>query len=110
MLGVSDFRSRTPRICTPPESPVNVTDLTNHVAAEANVSKTAARRAVLAVFEGITNALAREDDVRIPNFGSFRVKRTVAGTRNAFGTQIKVAASRKVRFSVGKGLKETVAA
>jgi DNA-binding protein HU-beta len=73
-------------------------------------SKQKGEEAVNAVFEAITAALKKGDDVRLPSFGVFDVKDTAARTaRNPqTGEEVKVPAAKKARFKPGKALKDTL--
>ena len=63
-----------------------------------------------AVFEAITEALKRGDDVRLPSFGVFDVKETAARMARNPQTKEEVAvpAGKKVRFRAGKALKDAL--
>ncbi len=89
---------------------MNKAELVADVAERMGESKLKAEEAVNAVFEAMTRALAKGDEVRLPAFGVFEVKATLARTaRNPqTGEEVKVPAGKKVRFKPGKALKETV--
>jgi DNA-binding protein HU-beta len=90
---------------------MNKAELVADVAERMGESKLKAEEAVNAVFEAVTSALKRGDDVRLPSFGVFDVKETAA--RMARNPQTKeevpVPAGRKARFKPGKALKEALA-
>ena len=59
------------------------------------------------LFELMSEALAENDKVAVPNFGTFQISERPARTgRNpATGEPITIAASKSVRFKVSKNLK-----
>ena len=72
--------------------------------------KAQTHRVVEAVFDTITSALARGEEVAITGFGSFRVMKRAArdGRNPKTGEKIRIAASVKPKFRAGKSLKEAV--
>jgi len=86
------------------------TELINHVAETASLSKADAGAAVDAVLSGVTGALAAGDSVSLVGFGTFSVTERAARTaRNPrTGEPIEVAASKAPKFKAGKGLKDAV--
>ena len=89
---------------------MNKADLVEHVADELDTTKAAAARAIDAVFDGITRAVKRGEDVRLIGFGTFSVrKRAAARGRNPkTGDAIPIPASWTVRFRAGAMLKAVV--
>ncbi len=89
---------------------MNKTDLIEIVAKEANLKKKDADAAVSAVFCAIEKALIDGDKVQLIGFGTFEVKDRAAKTgRNpSTGEAIEIAASKQVKFSAGKTLKDKV--
>jgi DNA-binding protein HU-beta len=89
---------------------MNKNDLVGVVADKANVTKAQAGEAVDAVFDAITTALKKGDDVRLVGFGTFNVSKRKASTgRNpATGAEIKIPASNQAKFKPGKGLKDAI--
>ncbi|NWF36759.1 HU family DNA-binding protein [Mariprofundus sp. KV] len=89
---------------------MNKADLVNHVAASADLSKSAAGDAVEAVLSGISGALAGGDSVSIVGFGTFSVAERAARTaRNPrTGETIEVGPSKAPKFKAGKALKDAV--
>ena len=75
-----------------------------------NTSKAEAERVVEALFDTIASALKRGEEVSVAGFGKFTVKmRKAREARNPkTGEAVKVPASRAVKFSVAKALKESV--
>ena len=89
---------------------LNKNDLVDAVASKAGMSKVNAAGAVDAVFDSITGALQRGDDVRLVGFGTFSVANRAATTgRNPrTGEPINIPASKQPKFKAGKGLKSSV--
>ena len=73
-------------------------------------TKKQSQEAVEAVFDTITKALARGEEVGITGFGTFRAAKTAArmGVNPKTGERIQIAASTKPKFRAGKVLKEAV--
>ena len=80
------------------------------VAGKASMTKTSAASAVDATFDTITAALQKGGEVKIMGFGNFKVVRRAAreGRDPRTGTPVKIRASRRPKFSAGKGLKAAV--
>lgn len=74
------------------------------------VKKADIENAVEAVFEVITETLAKGEDVRIIGFGNFAVTERAARTgRNPqTGESIEIPASKTPKFKPGKALKDAV--
>mgnify|MGYP001812606632 CR=1 FL=1 len=62
------------------------------------------------LFELMTEALAADEKITVPNFGTFQVSERPARTgRNpATGEPIEIAASKSVRFKVSRNLKDSL--
>jgi len=62
------------------------------------------------LFELMSEALAEDDKVTVPNFGTFQVTQRPAraGRNPATGEAITIAASKTVRFKVSKNLKDAL--
>ena len=89
---------------------MNKNDLISAVAGSAGLSKGDAANAVEGVFDAITQALSKGDEVRLVGFGSFSVARRKASTgRNPrTGEPMNIKASNQPKFKPGKGLKDSV--
>jgi DNA-binding protein HU-beta len=89
---------------------VNKSELVDAIAAEADVSKAAAGRAVDAMVSAITTALQRGEQVSLVGFGTFSVRERAARTgRNPqTGANIEIQAARIPAFKAGKALKDAV--
>lgn len=83
-------------------------DLIDAVAKEAELTKEKAGVAVEAVLAHIKETMKRGEEVRIPDFGTFKVAKRKAreGRNPATGATIKIAASKVAKFTPSKGLKD----
>lgn len=86
---------------------MNRQELASAVAAK-GLTKTQSSLAVDTVFEEISSALARGDDVRIPGFATFTTVKRAAreGINPQTGEKIQIAASTAAKFKPGKPLTE----
>jgi len=89
---------------------VNKTELIEHIAKQADISKAAAGRALEAVIGGIRVALKKGNSVTLVGFGTFMVGKRAARTgRNPrTGAAIKIKAAKVPKFRPGKDLKDAV--
>ena len=89
---------------------MNQGDLIEKVAKRASISKAEAERAINAVKEAIADSLRKNDKVTLVGFGTFAVshRRARRGHNPHTAERIKIPATRAVRFSAGKQLKEAV--
>ena len=89
---------------------MNKNDLIGVVADAASLTKAQAGEAVDAVFDAITKALKKNDEVRLVGFGTFSVAKRKASTgRNPrTGETMQIKASTLPKFKAGKGLKDAV--
>ncbi len=89
---------------------MNKNDLVATVASSTGLSKSDAAKAVEGVFDAITSALKKGEEVRLVGFGTFSVAKRAASTgRNPrTGESIKIPASKQPKFKAGKGLKDSV--
>lgn len=89
---------------------MNKQELIGSVADSAGLTRTDAGKAVEAVFDTITGALKRGDEVRLVGFGTFSATKRKASTgRNPrTGEPMKIKASTQPKFKAGKGLKDSV--
>ena len=87
---------------------MNKNDLISAVAEVSGLTKGDATKSVEAVFESISNALGKGDEVRLVGFGTFSVAKRKASTgRNPrTGEPMKIKASTQPKFKAGKGLKD----
>ena len=89
---------------------MNKQELIASVADTTGVGRSDAGRAVEAVFDTISGALQRGDEVRLVGFGTFSVGKRKASTgRNPrTGEPMMIKASSQPKFKPGKGLKDAV--
>ncbi|ALR21135.1 MULTISPECIES: HU family DNA-binding protein [Sphingobium] len=89
---------------------MNKQDLISAVAESSGLSKNDASKAVEGVFDAITGALKKGDEVRLVGFGTFSVSQRKASTgRNPrTGETMTIKASAQPKFKAGKGLKDAV--
>lgn len=89
---------------------MNKNEFIDRVADLSNMSKSDATRAVDAVFDAITSALKRGDDVRLVGFGTFSAAKRKAreGRNPRTGETINIPASIQPKFAPGKGLKDAL--
>ncbi|MBI1365433.1 MAG: DNA-binding protein HU [Alphaproteobacteria bacterium] len=89
---------------------MNKNEFIDRVSDMAGINKAEATRAVDAVFDAITEALRRGDDVRLVGFGTFSAAKRAAreGRNPRTGETIQIPASIQPKFSAGKGLKDAL--
>ena len=89
---------------------MNKTELIDAIASAADLPKASAGRALDAVIESVTDALAKGDQVALVGFGTFSVKHRSArsGRNPQTGATIEIAASNVPSFKAGKALKGAV--
>ncbi|MFE4123203.1 HU family DNA-binding protein [Priestia sp. YIM B13486] len=89
---------------------MNKTELVDAVATQAELSKQDAKKAVEALFETVSNTLAKEEKIQLIGFGTFEVRERAARTgRNPqTGEEMTIPASKAPAFKPGKELKEAV--
>ena len=89
---------------------MNKAELIADVAERIGDSKQKGEEAVNAVFDAITAALKRGDDVRLPSFGVFAVSETPArmGRNPQTKEPVQIPAGKRPRFRPGKALKEAL--
>ncbi len=89
---------------------MNKNEFIDRVAEMAGINKAESTRAVDAVFDAITEALRKGDDIRLVGFGTFSaVRRKEREGRNPrTGETIKIPASTQPKFSAGKALKDAL--
>jgi DNA-binding protein HU-beta len=89
---------------------MNKTDLIEHIAKQADISKAAATRALEATLGAVRTSLKKGNSVSIVGFGTFAVgKRAARSGRNPrTGAAIKIKAARVPKFRPGKALKDAL--
>ena len=85
---------------------MNKSELVEHIASQADLSKAAAARALDAVISGVKTTLKKGGSVTLVGFGSFSVTKRAARTgRNPrTGAPLKIKAAKVPRFRPGKAL------
>ncbi len=89
---------------------MNKSELIDHIAEKAGLSKSDAASGLDAAVEAITGALARGGEVSVAGFGKFSVTHRAArqGRNPSTGATIQIAASNAPKFSAAKALKDAV--
>jgi DNA-binding protein HU-beta len=89
---------------------VNKTELIDHIAKQADISKAAAGRALESIVGGIRTSLKKGNTVTLVGFGTFTVGKRAARTgRNPrTGDSIRIKAARVPKFRPGKALKDSL--
>jgi DNA-binding protein HU-beta len=91
---------------------MNKSEFIDAIAAKTDMSKAAAGRALEAVLDTITDAVAKGDAVSVIGFGTFESRKRAArtGKNPQTGAAIKIAATTVPAFKPGKAFKDKVAA
>ncbi len=86
------------------------TELIAAVAAQADLSKKDAEKAVNAAVGAVSDALVKGEKVQLVGFGTFEVRDRAAreGKNPLTGEKIHIAASKSPAFKAGKALKDAV--
>ena len=89
---------------------MNKTELIEHIAKNADLSKADAGRALEATLGAIKTTLRKGGAVTLVGFGTFAVGKRAARTgRNPrTGAAVKIKAAKVPKFKAGKGLKDAV--
>ena len=89
---------------------MNKSELIDHIANSADISKASAGRALEAALEAITTSLKNSDPVSLVGFGTFLVRERASrsGRNPQTGAAIEIAAARIPAFKPGKGLKDAM--
>lgn len=89
---------------------MNKNDLIGAVANASGLSKNDSIKAVEAVFDTITGALAKGEEVRLVGFGTFAVatRKASTGRNPRTGEPMEIKASAQPKFKAGKILKDAV--
>ena len=89
---------------------MNKSELIDHIAQQADISKATASRALEAAIDAITDTLKKGDSVSLVGFGTFvateREARTGRNPRT--GVAIKIAKAKVPKFRPGKALKDAL--
>lgn len=89
---------------------MNKTELIEHIAKSADISKAAATRSLDSMIHAIKVTLKKNGSVTLVGFGTFTVGKRAARTgRNPrTGEAIKIKSAKVPKFKPGKGLKDAV--
>jgi len=89
---------------------VNKTELIEHIAKSADISKAAATRSLDAAISAIKVTLKKNGTVTLVGFGTFSVGKRAArvGRNPRTGEAIKIKSAKVPKFKPGKGLKDAV--
>ncbi|CAN5298723.1 HU family DNA-binding protein [soil metagenome] len=89
---------------------MNKTELIDHIAKNADISKAAAGRALDSIVSAVKTTLKKGNSVTLVGFGTFAVaKRAARAGRNPkTGAAIKIKAAKVPKFRAGKALKDAV--
>ncbi len=89
---------------------MNKTELIEHIAKSADISKAAATRSLDAAIGAIKVTLKKNGTVTLVGFGTFSVGKRAArvGRNPRTGEAIKIKSAKVPKFKPGKGLKDAV--
>lgn len=89
---------------------MNKTELIEHIAKHADISKAAAGRALEALIGGVKSSLKKNNTVSLIGFGTFSVSKRAArsGRNPRTGAAIKIKAAKVPKFKPGKALKDAL--
>ncbi|MDC8783852.1 HU family DNA-binding protein [Roseateles koreensis] len=89
---------------------MNKSELIDHIAVQADISKAAAARALEAVIGSVKSTLKKNGSVSLVGFGTFSVTQREArsGRNPRTGDTIKIEAAKVPKFRPGKALKDAV--
>ena len=89
---------------------MNKTELIDHIADTADISKAAAARALEAAISAVQTTLKKGGSVSLVGFGTFAVGRRAArnGRNPRTGAVIKIKAAKVPKFRPGKALKDAL--
>ncbi|MDY7537715.1 HU family DNA-binding protein [Undibacterium sp. RTI2.1] len=89
---------------------MNKTELIEHIANTADISKAASARALDAIIGAVKTTLKKSGTVTLVGFGTFTVGKRAAriGRNPRTGEAIKIKAAKVPKFKPGKALKDAV--
>ncbi len=89
---------------------MNKSDLIEQIAQAAEISKSAAERAVDAMIGAVKSSLKKGEMVTLVGFGTFYVNQRQArsGRNPRTGEALKIAAAKAPKFRAGKALKDAI--
>ncbi|WP_322552612.1 HU family DNA-binding protein (plasmid) [Priestia megaterium] len=89
---------------------MNKTELVDAVATKSELTKQDSKKVVDALFETISNTLAKEEKIQLVGFGTFEIRERAerTGRNPQTGEEMTIPASKVPAFKPGKELKEAV--
>lgn len=89
---------------------MNKAELVSKIADDSEISKASAERVLNAAIAAIIKSVTKGESVQLIGFGTYsQGKRAARKGRNpATGAEIKIAASKTVKFTAGKAFKDAV--
>ncbi|MBY0199501.1 HU family DNA-binding protein [Priestia megaterium] len=89
---------------------MNKTELVDAVATKSELTKQDSKKAVDALFETISNTLAKEEKIQLIGFGTFEIRERAerTGRNPQTGEEMTIPASKAPAFKPGKELKDAV--
>ncbi|MCQ9155418.1 HU family DNA-binding protein [Acidomonas methanolica] len=89
---------------------MNTSDLIEQIAKTTSRPKTEVKDILDAALDAIVAAAKKDEDVTLTGFGKFSVRHLAArkGRNPATGESIEIAATRKLAFTAGKGVKDAL--
>lgn len=89
---------------------MNKAELISAIAEKASIAKVDAESAFSAMFEVITQAMAKQDKIAIPGFGNFttKIRAERKGRNPATGKEIVIPRAIVAHFKAASQLKETI--
>jgi DNA-binding protein HU-beta len=89
---------------------MNKTDLIQEITEDLEISKKDATVFLDSLQETIIKILKKGEDINIIEFGSFKIVKTLSriGRNPQTGKEIKIKAGKRVKFRMGRGLKDSV--
>ncbi|MDX1916544.1 MAG: HU family DNA-binding protein [Rickettsiaceae bacterium] len=87
---------------------MNKAEFVSYISSEHNLSKTEAEKSLDMITDAITAALAKNEEITIVGFGSFKIQERAArvGRNPKTGEALNIAASKSPVFKAGKFLKD----
>ena len=89
---------------------MNKMELIEKIANEAEITKASAGRALNSFIDRTIKAVTKGDEVQLIGFGTFKSGKRAArvGRNPQTGVEIKIVASKTVKFTAGKAFKDSV--
>ena len=89
---------------------MNKQELLEQVSTQSGLTKEDTQKAIDAIFNALSESLSKGEAATLVGFGSFKVTERAAreGRNPRTGEAISIAASKAVRFSPGKTLREAI--